>query len=313
MSALTSATSRPPVTPGRTLLVQLQHALRELIYQQGRIHPGEVDVRFELPVREWVESLTRPTVSIYMFDMRENLELRINGAVTPVVREGGQAMARTPLRRFELLFMLTVLTNNVEDEYALVWRVLNTLMRVATLPAAVCGPELRAADPPPALKIGRMIEGPHPMAIWSALEMPPRPSLLLAVTLPIERDELFEVPLVLGRELRTVRPTPEREAAGLGLAPAANTLAGTTTRIGGVLRDHSGAPLPGATIQVAGRPIDVITDAEGRFAIGAVVPGTLTLTILAADGSSHTVPLIIPSDSYDITLGGPERFAAPQT
>jgi hypothetical protein len=295
------------------LLVQLQHALRELIYQHGRIQAGDVDVRFELPVREWVESLTRPTVSIYLFDMRENLELRINGAVTPVAREGNQAVARTPLRRFELLFMVTVLTNNVEDEYALVWRLLNTLMRVSALPAAVCSPELRAVEPPPALKIGRMIEGPHPMTIWGAFEMPPRPSLLLAVTLPIERDELFEVPLVLGRELRTVRPTPEREAAGLGLAPAGNLLAGATTRIGGILRASDGTAIAGATLQIAGRPIEIISDAEGHFTIGAVEAGPLTLTIQPVDGTLHTVVITVPSQSYDITLGIPGSRVAPQT
>jgi hypothetical protein len=291
------------ILPTGTLLVQLQHALRQLIYQHGRIQPSEVDVRFEMPIREWVESLTRPTVSVYLFDMRENLELRINGAVTPVAREGDRAVARTPLRRFELLFMITVLTTNVEDEYALIWRMLNTLLRFPAFPAEVLTPELRAVEPPPALKVGRMIEGAHPMAVWSGLDMPPRPSLLAAVTLPMERDELFEVPLVLGRELRSLRPSPEREVAGLGLAPAGNARAGATTRIGGVVRTREGASVAGATIQVEGRPIDIITDTEGRFTIGAVQPGTLTLTILPVGGSPQLTSISIPSESYDIVVG----------
>lgn len=290
------------VTPDQTLLGQLQQSLRELVYAQGRLHPGEVDVRFEMPIKEWVDSLTRPTVSIYLFDLRENLDMRVNGAVTPPVREGGRAVVRTPLRRFELLFMISVITTRVDDEYAILWRLLNTLLRFPTLPGSVLHGALAELDPPPALKVGRMIEGPSPLSIWSALEMPPRPSLLVAVTLPTDRDDLFEVPLVLSRDLHVLRPDPEREAGGLGLAPAGNVLVQRSTRIGGVLRTHSGQPLANAIIQIEGRPLAITTNEEGHFTINGVQPGALAVTVTTPDGASCRASLTVPSGSYDIVV-----------
>ncbi|MEN9937539.1 MAG: hypothetical protein RLZZ387_4118 [Chloroflexota bacterium] len=289
-----------------TLLVQLQDALRALIYAQGHIQPSEVDVRFERPVEEWAESLTRPTISIYLHDMRENLELRMNGSVTPPVREGGRSMVRSPLRRFELYFLISALTTNVADEHALLWRTLNTLVRHTELPVSVLSDDLRALDGPLHLRVGRMIDGPPPMQIWSALRAPMRPSIMAAVVMPLERDEIFEVPLVLSRRVETTRPAPEREAAGLGLAPPrSNVLVSAAVDVGVRLRTPAGAPLAGAQVLIAGRAEALTADAEGQFVIDHARDGTYSLMVTPAGGAAQLVTLSVPSASYDLVVDCP--------
>ncbi|HEU5317664.1 MAG TPA: Pvc16 family protein, partial [Chloroflexota bacterium] len=58
------------------MLPDIARALEQLLHERGGISPREVDVRFEAPTTEWVDSLTRPTINLFLCDVRENTELR---------------------------------------------------------------------------------------------------------------------------------------------------------------------------------------------------------------------------------------------
>src|SRR5689334_16423285 len=104
------------------MLTELHTTLQQVLYQRGGIPADEVDIRFEMPTKQWVDSLTRPTINLYLFEMEENIELR--QTANQMSRGNGQAQYRIPPRRFDLRYMVSVLTTVIQDEHLLLWRTL---------------------------------------------------------------------------------------------------------------------------------------------------------------------------------------------
>ncbi|MCS6940110.1 MAG: Pvc16 family protein [Roseiflexus sp.] len=318
------------------MIADIHLAIRHMILSRGLIPADEVEVRFERPTKEWVNSLVRPTINLYLFDIDENVELRQTNM--PVMRSGGAAY-RMPARRFDLRYMVTAFATVAADEHLLIYRVLATLLRFPTLPpsslaaamAIIAGREgyaaeearfaalaaagerttlgdLRSAlasievgsatrsammalvdEPQVTTKIASAEESQRLLDVWNALEQAPRASLLYVVTVPVDLDIVIDTPLVLTRMLRVQQRAD----------------AGTSTefiRIGGAVRDHTGAPLAGVTVAIEGGAIETVTDSEGRYALSHVPAGKATLRVRRPDGRIHMTTFATPSDSYDIVL-----------
>src|SRR5215469_9515747 len=101
------------------MLLELHNTIRQLIYERGNISPQEVDITFEAPTRERVDKLIRPTISLFLFDLHENTDLRQSDFET--TRHNGRAERRMLPRRFDLHYMVSILTTEVEDEQQLLW------------------------------------------------------------------------------------------------------------------------------------------------------------------------------------------------
>lgn len=308
-----------------------------MILNRGLIPADEVDIRFERPTKEWVQSLVRPTINLYLFDIDENVDLRQTNM--PVMRGGSGAAYRMPMRRFDLRYMVTAFTTVAADEHLLIYRVLATLLRFPTLPpsslaaamaiiagregyaaeearfmalagagerttlpdlrralaAAEVGPAARSAmialtdEPQVTAKIATAEESLRLLDVWNALEQAPRASLLYVVTVPVDLDIVIESPLVLTRMLRVRQRTDADTSMEF-------------IRIGGAVRDSTGAPLAGVTVAIEGGAIETVTNSEGRYALSHIPVGNVTLRVIRPDGSVHITTFATPSESYDIVL-----------
>jgi hypothetical protein len=273
------------------MLPDLHAAIRSLLHERGNIPPREVDVRFEAPTREWVASLIRPTVSVFLYDVLENLELRHTNFQTRF--EGSRAYSKADPRLFDFRFMVSVISSEVEDEHALFWRGLRVLLKHGQMPGELLPDELRrAAEGTGVLcRLDQPSESSSKLTdIWSALEVAPRPSLSYVVTLPVDVEEVFEAPLVLTRAAR-YRLNLGAGALELGF------------HIGGAVRDEAGVPAPGVAVGLEGSTQEIVTDQEGRFVFRSVPRGPATLRVSAGAGKPKLQRIEIPSDSYDVTLG----------
>lgn len=80
----------------------------------------------------------------------------------------------------------------------------------------------------------------------------------------------------------------------------------------GVVRRADGTPLAGASVALASAPVatpDIAqrTGADGRFALGAPVPGTYVLGVTAPDGETRRVEVTVGEgdpDPVEVSLGG---------
>jgi hypothetical protein len=134
-------------------MLHLIHAtIESLLRAEGDLPPGEVDVSFEMPGKEWLDSLLRPTLNCYLFDIEENTDLRQTAMETMRYSEH-EAVQRMPPRRFDLHYMVSALTSEAPDSYELLWGSLAILLRHNPLPPAYMPREL----------LGRLLAyGPFP-------------------------------------------------------------------------------------------------------------------------------------------------------
>ena len=269
------------------MLNAVHAAVAKLIFERGLIDPNEVDVRFDAPSKEWIDSLTRPTVSLFLFELQENTEKR-EGAPQPATIKGGVAERRMPPRRIDLRYMVSVLTADVEDEHELLWRVLFTLLKHREYPVDVLPDTLRTVTPPVMARLATQEESRSMLDIWGALGSEPRPALCYIVTAPMDLAFTVDAPLVLSRTARYRQvgaPTGE-----------------VRTHIGGMVRDRSGRPLAGLTVRPAGSGVGAVTTAEGKYVLYGLRGDAVTLNVLRDGKIARAVEFPVQNGSFDIEL-----------
>lgn len=125
------------------MLTPIHNAIERLLRSQGGI-PPEVAVSFEMPTRDWVDSLVSPTLSLFLFDIQENTDLRQTSMQTMRGSEG-MVLQRMPPRRFDLCYMVSVISSVAEDEHALLWQSLAALLKHSPFPVDLMSGELLAS------------------------------------------------------------------------------------------------------------------------------------------------------------------------
>jgi hypothetical protein len=101
----------------------------------------DVDVAFEPPDREWSAKLTRPTVNLFLRDIRHSSE-RSRSGVEELERDG-RIVRRLALPRVELRYLITAWTSDHGDERALLSGLMRTLLAHGEIPEPFVAEGLR--------------------------------------------------------------------------------------------------------------------------------------------------------------------------
>jgi hypothetical protein len=283
------------------MIATLHTSIRRMLYERGKIDPGQVDVRFDRPTRAWADALTMPTLNLFLYEIEENPDFR--NMRPKVVRSAGTASTHLAPARIDLRYIVAAFSSNIEDEQLLLWRTLAVLLRYPALPGELLADEVRALDISLLTKITRLGEGQPSLDTWQAFEVPPRPALLYTVTAPLDPEVVIEAPLVLTGTTRFVRSSPADEAAGIGITRDRAIVVAASIHVGGVVRDRQGSPVAGVAVSIEGRAMDpVITNQEGRFILGSQQPGPLVLRVLRPGAEAKQVALVIPAETYDVVV-----------
>src|SRR5580698_9594545 len=104
--------------PMNTALADLDETMRNLLRQELNRHGFEgVEISFEAPSREWSGKLTGPTVSVFLYDLREAPD---QTDISPAeARANGNAVVSPPALRLEITYAITAWSKAVEDEHRL--------------------------------------------------------------------------------------------------------------------------------------------------------------------------------------------------
>lgn len=297
------------------MLPDVHTALRRLLYEQGGMDPRVVDIAFEPPTRRLLDTLTRPTIVFVLYEIEERTELRNNA---PQITRGEiSATRRMPPRRMDLRYLVTAVASEPDDEYALMSRLMLTLLKFDRWPEEALPDAIRLLDVP---VTGRLLppgEGVRPLEVWNTLtSADPRSSLLYAVTAPVDLDIALTAPLVLTRSIRVLPGQAASDspvARDQGAETSWRQEAGETLRlaIGGRVGDAGGAAIAGAWVRVVDQGIEpVITDSEGRFRLSGLVAGRVRLRVEPPQGKEREFTLTAPSPDYFIVLDGYSVAAA---
>jgi hypothetical protein len=199
------------------MLNDLDETIKYLLIDHIPLDPGEVDVSFDVPDREWSASISKPTLNYYLYDIRENLDLRESSWIT----EGGSGKPTTRQRppfRVDLSYQITAWTQAIEDEHTLLWHTLAVLMRFPILPEESLHGALREQPLPISTKVAQpdgVLKSPGDF--WTALDNQLKPSLSYVVTLAMDHQKLVAGPPVFSWTINVgVRDQGQRRGGAQG-------------------------------------------------------------------------------------------------
>jgi len=202
------------------MIHDVDESLRALV-RRDALNGSRVDVAFDAPTRDWAARQNSPTVNLYLYDIREDLQRR-DVAWEPVRNDAGIVTEhRPPARRFRLSYMITAWTQRPEDEHRLLSATLASFLRHPVLPDDVMVGALTDMKVPIYITVALPPPPDRSLAdVWSALGGELKPSLDLVVTAPMDANVKIEAAPPVREEprIRVVRPDGTVEDATLPAA-----------------------------------------------------------------------------------------------
>ena len=167
------------------MLHELDTALRALVERE--LGAGsDIEVTFDAPTKDWASHRNRPTIDLYLYDIRQDLGRYQFGHVA-VRNDSGYVAQRQPQPKFfRLAYLVTAWTQRAEDEHRLLSTLMVTFLRHETVPMDLLDGSLAELG----LSIPLAVALPPPQDrslsdVWSALGGELKPSLDLTVIAPL--------------------------------------------------------------------------------------------------------------------------------
>lgn len=281
------------------MIADLDETIRQLLIDEVPIKNGEIDIKFEQPKREWSARLNRPTVNLFLYDVRENNTLRQHQ--WQQMGHNGSPSAhkkRTPLR-VDCHYVLTTWATEPEDEHRLLTRCLMALFRYPIIPEERLVGRLKDQPFEIQARLASHDKLMNPAEYWSAMDNELRPSVSYLFTLALEPWQ--ELPTDFIVHTVTMRTGQAKAPTSKQLLVAGTVEERNTVYTGGTAHHND---KPQANIEVALKGTNYIsrTDSQGHYAFGNVPPGQYTLIIWPQKGKPIQKEIVVPSDDYNIEL-----------
>lgn len=159
-----------------------------------------VTISFDRPVEGSIKQ--KPAINLFLYDVRENLELRTGDWSIQRTQRGSAFKQRAPTR-VDCSYLITawVASDDPQQEHHLLGEVMKLLLRYRTLPAAILQGTLKGREPLVVAVGLRPSYLQSPGEFWQVIGGLPKVALNYTVTIPVFMDEpLEEFPLVLDKQ-----------------------------------------------------------------------------------------------------------------
>jgi hypothetical protein len=236
------------------MLHLLDESLEAFLRATVPLSKREIDVSFAAPDRDWGARVSRPTVNLYLWDVRRNMEER-EGGMDVVIDDHGRPQRRAPLPRVDCRYLVTAWTSEVRDEHSLLGATLAALLLHNTIEPRFLQGAYARVTPLPTISVAES-DGRDNSDFWSALGGQLKPGLDVVVTATVDTALFVEAgPPVDRYYLRTWRKVDEDETA---TAPSVSE----RVFVGGRSSEEEGTPV--VTPRGSGR-----VGADGAFLVPA--------------------------------------------
>jgi hypothetical protein len=184
----------------KTLSTLLKNKLPRGLAEQVQVSFSAPDDQFPPP------SVTLPAIDLFLYDVRENLDLRSNEIYFDRKPDGTTVQTQAPVR-VDISYLITAwpsqsVTEPSEDEHRLLGEVIRALIRYRTIPKEMLHGELTSQHlplPVTTLQPGRLQSLGE---FWQALGGKPKAALNYTVTLAIDTADEKPVDLVTEKVLK---------------------------------------------------------------------------------------------------------------
>jgi uncharacterized protein DUF4255/carboxypeptidase family protein len=242
---------------------------------------------------------SQTTVDLFLFDVRENMELRSNEP--KIERQNGTAIIHRAPMRVACTYLITAWAVGGTDvplqEQQLLSQVLQVLSAYPKIPVSFLKGKLVGQEPVLPMIASHPEELKNPAEFWTAIGNKLRPSITVTVTIALEVIPPVTAPITKAELIRMGERTSP-DALGISAITKMEFF-----RIGGTVTS-GGKPVAGAMVTVSGSGVAASTDADGRYVLGALQAGAYVLRV-QSNGSSKQVNVTVPAaagTNYDVQL-----------
>jgi hypothetical protein len=166
------------------MLHLLDESLEEFLRATVPLPKREIDVVFAAPDKDWAARVSRPTINLYLWDVRRNLSERDLGVQT-VPGVDGRTLRRPPLPRVDCRYLVTAWTSDIRDEHSLLGDTLAAFLRYPELETDYLQGVYQTVRPVPTVEVGAG-DGRDNSDFWSALGGQLKPGLDITVTATVD-------------------------------------------------------------------------------------------------------------------------------
>jgi hypothetical protein len=269
------------------MIDDLDEALRQLLVRELPIANNEIDISFDQPKREWSSRLNRPTLNLYLHDIRENTRLRRERSPYELERRTSTVVQRGRPYRVDLHYLVTAWATAPEDEHRMLARTLLLLLRHQELPEDLVSDSLTDQPTPIPIRVAQSDTLEKPSDLWSVLDNQQRPGLTFTATLSFNPFAPVERPLTRTAEFKFGQNGETGDTHGY-------------MSISGVVRSRS--PLENLRVIVAEGGHEATMKPNGEFGIRNLKPGDYTLEVTADNHPTSKHKITVPAANYDVEL-----------
>jgi hypothetical protein len=261
---------------------------------------GKADISFSVPDEEWQKKGNKLELNVYLYDIRENRELRTNEMQLQRNPEG-RIIQQQPPPRIDCAYLITAwnkATADSEDrelqEHRLLAQVLYVLLRNPTIPPDYLQGLLQSQEPALPMVTAQRGHLNDPVEFWNTLNTPARPSISCIVTISLDLDRWREAAMVISRitDYQQYGQPQTRK---------------TSIQIGGQVTDAAepSRGIDGAVVMIGELSKKTVTDSSGYYTFSQLPSGTFTLQVSAPGFKEKTAAVEVPppdDQNYDIKL-----------
>jgi hypothetical protein len=181
--------------------------------------PPDVDIDVHAPDKDWAARLTRPTVNLFLHEIRRSSSRSVAGRTLKPVNGGQERQVLAPFVRVR--YLASVWTNEPDDEYRLLGDLLGCIALAGSVPAIhLRHPLTEIGNPVELVVLGDDVTTPG--NVWSGLGVAPRAAIEFAAVLPAAPPLRIAAPAPPSEVDVGVSDTeePERRSALHGTADA---------------------------------------------------------------------------------------------
>ncbi len=268
----------------------VDETLRAVLIADVPIKKNEIDIAFDRPTRDWSSRLTRPSLNLFLADIRERVDLKDD---VPIITrdETGKAVRQRPPKRMDLAYLVSAWTTEPDDEHRILARVLASMYRQAgTIAAELLQGELKIATLPVMARVPEPEQSLKGQDLWGALGNDLHASLTWTWTVPLEAFKPTVGPLVRTAEIR--------------IGPSGQSPDVALVQVGGLVhrKGDRTAGVAGARIQVLGTAFEAVSDADGEFSFRNLPTGDYKWRVEPPDGKARDHKVVVPAAAYDIEV-----------
>jgi hypothetical protein len=281
----------------RDLSLTLQAVLSDSSLAANYPELAAAQIVFDRPDENFKPAQT--TIDLYLFDVRENLELKSNEPV--IERKNGQSVIHPAPIRAACTYLATAWpvggTDLALQEQQLLSEVFQVMMGFPKIPDSYLKGKLAGQSPSLPVLATHPDELKNPAEFWTAIGNKLRPSLTISVTISMDVFAPISAPTT---KTMLTRLGERTSGDGESIEPGTKM---EFYRIGGNVTS-GGSPAVGAMVAVVGAGLSARTDSNGAFILGSMAAGPYTLNVQSG-ATSKQVNIAVPAaagGNYDVQI-----------